>query len=117
MTATLLASQQDHATSEFLGPFFQELIKDIYKIKAKPITVKNPRANLVLERVHQVLANMLRTFELEEREIDEEDLLDRSVQSTYHTTLRATPGQLVFGRDMVFNIAHEANWKEIQTRK
>ena len=27
---------------------------------------------------------------------------------------QATPGQLVFGRDMVFNIAHEAIWKDIQ---
>ena len=110
--------------SEFIGPSFQELIKDVYQLKAKPTTVKNPQANSVLERIHQVLANMLRTFELEERDINEEDpwtgilnAVGWAVRSTYHTTLRATPGQLVFGRDMVFNIAHEANWKDIQDRK
>ena len=110
--------------SEFIGPSFQELIKEVYQIKVKPTTVKNPQANSILERIHQVLGNMIRTFELEERDINEDDpwtgILNAvawAVRSTYHTTLRATPGQLVFGRDMVFNIAHEANWKEIKDRK
>jgi hypothetical protein len=31
--------------------------------------------------------------------------------------LKATPGQLVFGRDMIFNIRHEADWQLIQERK
>ena len=35
--------------SEFIGPSFQELIKDVYKIKAKPTLLKNPQANSVLE--------------------------------------------------------------------
>ena len=34
-----------------------------------------------------------------------------AVQSTFHTTLQQTPGQLVFGRDMIFNIKHKANWE------
>ena len=55
----------DHG-SEFIGPLFQELIKDVYQIKTKPITAKNPQAYSVLERIYQVLANMPRTFELEE---------------------------------------------------
>jgi hypothetical protein len=36
-----------------------------YGIKHKPTTVKNPRANGILERVHQVLGLMLRTAELD----------------------------------------------------
>jgi hypothetical protein len=39
------------------------------------------------------------------------------VQSTFNTTLRSTPGQLVFGRDMIFNTKHEANWEFITKRK
>jgi hypothetical protein len=35
-----------------------------YGIKHKPTTVKNPQANAILERLHQVLAQMLRTAEL-----------------------------------------------------
>ena len=86
--------------------------------------VKNPQANSILERIHQVLGNIICTFELEERDIDKDDpwmgILNAvawAVRSTYHTTLQATPGQLVFGRDMVFNKAHEANWKEIKDCK
>jgi hypothetical protein len=40
-----------------------------------------------------------------------------AIRSTYHTTLRATPCQLVFGRDMIHNIAFRANWDQIQKRK
>ena len=40
-----------------------------------------------------------------------------AVRSTYHTTLQSTPGQLVFGRDMILNVTHEANWEYIRSRK
>jgi hypothetical protein len=36
-----------------------------YGIKRKPTTVKNPQANAILERLHQVLAQMLHTAELD----------------------------------------------------
>jgi hypothetical protein len=41
----------------------------------------------------------------------------RAIRSTYHTSLQATPCQLVFGRDMIHNIASRANWDQIQKRK
>jgi hypothetical protein len=40
-----------------------------------------------------------------------------SIRSTYHTTLQATSCQLVFGRDMIHNIAFRANWDWIQKIK
>jgi hypothetical protein len=40
-----------------------------------------------------------------------------AVQSTFHTTLQNAPGQLVFGRDMILNVKHEANWENILVRK
>jgi hypothetical protein len=40
-----------------------------------------------------------------------------AVRSTFHTTLKNTPGQLVFGRDMILNVKHEANWEFIRQRK
>jgi hypothetical protein len=39
-----------------------------------------------------------------------------AIRSTYHTTLKATPGQLVFGRDMLLPIRFKANWAEIKAR-
>jgi hypothetical protein len=40
-----------------------------------------------------------------------------AIRSTYHTTLQATPGQLVFGRDMVLNVQHSTDWTAIKARK
>jgi transposase InsO family protein len=100
------------------------MIKNDYGIKAKPITVRNPQANAIVERVHQVIGNIIRTFELEHNYIDETDpwkgILSATafaIRSTYHTTLQSTPGQLVFGRDMILNIKHVANWEFIRARK
>ena len=40
-----------------------------------------------------------------------------AVRATYHTTLQASPMQLVFGRDAILNIKYVANWEHIQQRK
>jgi transposase InsO family protein len=110
--------------SEFIGKDFQSMIKNDYGIKGKPITVRNPQANAIVERVHQVIGNIIRTFELESNYLDEDDpwkgILSATafaVRSTFHTSLQSTPGQLVFGRDMIFNIQHTANWEYIKQRK
>jgi hypothetical protein len=39
------------------------------------------------------------------------------VWSTYHRTLQKTPGQLVFGWDMIFNVQHTSNWEYIRQHK
>ena len=43
--------------------------------------------------------------------------LHLQVKSMCHTTLKKTPGQLVSGRDMIFNIKHIANWEYIRQNK
>jgi hypothetical protein len=41
-----------------------------------------------------------------------------AVHSTYHTTLQSTPGQLVFGRDLIWDKYHAAaDWQYIKQRK
>ena len=40
-----------------------------------------------------------------------------AVRATYHTTLQASPMQLVFGRDDILNIKHVADWEHIRQRK
>jgi hypothetical protein len=100
------------------------MLKNDYGIKRKPITVRNPQANAIVERVHQVIGDIIRTFELQDNYLDEDNpwkgILNATafaVRSTYHTTLQKTPGQLVFGRDMIFNVEHTANWEYIRQRK
>ena len=38
-------------------------------------------------------------------------------RATYHTTLQASPIQLVFGQDAILNIKHVADWDHIWQRK
>ena len=109
--------------TEFLREF-TEMIKDDYGIEKKGTTVQNPQANAILERIHQTLGNILRTFELHKSEHNIGDPWDGvlaaamfALRATYHTTLKATPSQLVFGRDAITNIMFEANWEEIKAQK
>jgi hypothetical protein len=43
---------------------FQSLC-DSFGLKCKPTSVKNPQANAILERIHQTIANMMHTAELD----------------------------------------------------
>jgi hypothetical protein len=91
-------------------------------------TAYHPQANAIIERVHKIDNYILRSFDLdknhenlEEQEDNQFDYFLHStawvIRSTYHTTLQATPCQLVFGRDMTHNIAFRANWDRIQKAK
>ncbi len=107
--------------SEFSAEFV-ELLQS-YGIKNKPTTIKNPQANAFIERTHQVIANALRTMELEKRSIDDSSFaaicanVVFGMRATYHTELQATPAQIVFGRDMVINASYLADWKAIASRR
>jgi hypothetical protein len=85
--------------------------------------VKNPRANGILERVHQVLGQMLHTAELDMANSvtpnDVDVFLDKpawAICSTYHTVLKASPGAVIFRRDMLFDILFVADWHKIGER-
>jgi hypothetical protein len=40
-----------------------------------------------------------------------------AIRASYHSTLQATPSQIVFGRDMLCNLESVINWKETSSRK
>jgi len=40
-----------------------------------------------------------------------------ALRSTYHTTLQATPMQLIFSRDTMLNIKFQADWQLIKQLK
>ena len=40
-----------------------------------------------------------------------------AMRGTYHTTLQATPAQLVFGRDMIYPIEYVAEWDVLRKNK
>ncbi len=67
---------------------------------------------------------MLRIKDLQTHEFDDFDPWSEllasmawAICSTHHTTLKATPSQLVFGRDMLLNVKFIADWESIRLRK
>ena len=89
------------------------------------ITTRNPQANAILERTHQTIGNMIRTWQLPTRDDVEVDdpftglltAIAHAVRSTVHTTMGATPSQLVFGRDSILNKPFTPDWDKIREKK
>ena len=86
--------------------------------------LKIKQDNSILERVHQVVANMLRCKNIPDLNVDSEDpwtdLLTSvafSIRSTHHSTLDATPVQLIYVRDMILPIQHTTECEYIHTHK
>ena len=75
--------------------------------------------------VHQTLGNLIRSFQLQDKPYYDPDdpwggilvAIAFALRSTYHTTLQAMPGQLIFGRDMVLNVQHLTDWTAIKACK
>ena len=100
------------------------MVTNDYGIKQKPSSVRNSQSNAIIERIHQMISNILQSFDLTQIELDKDDLFSGilaammfATRATYHTTLQATPTQLVFGRHAILNSTFEANWKYIKDRK
>jgi hypothetical protein len=67
---------------------------------------------------------MLRTFENDDSDLPPMmpfssfiSAASWTIPSAYHTMLQATPGQLVFRRDMLLLIPFRADWAQIKLRK
>ena len=67
------------------------MIEQEYGIKTKPDSPGNPHANKTIERIHQVIENIVQTYNLQETYVDDSDLwvgilsaAAFSIQITYH---------------------------------
>ena len=108
--------------NEFLGYQFQQHLQ-CYHIHSKVSTVKNPQSNAVAERLHQTVTNILCSTlyaNPPDNQLEAELLVDTALQkatyamrATVHTTLKATPGSLVYHRDMILNIPVVADLLDI----
>jgi hypothetical protein len=69
--------------------------------------------------------NLIRSFQLQDKPYYDPDdpwagilmAVAFTLHSTFHTTLRAMPGQLVFSRDMILNVQHLTDWTAIKKCK
>ena len=92
------------------------MITNAYGIMVKPITSRNPQANVILERLHQTISNILRTFKEQNMVLDDENLWDGilaftmfALRATVHTTTPYTPAQLIFERNSIINRRNQVN--------
>jgi len=76
----------------------------------------------MIERCHKTLHNMIRSAQIKDRR-DLDSLLGfkgvlaacrKAMNSAVHTAARATPTQLVFGRDAMLNASFQADWQFIR---
>ena len=86
----------------------------VWFVNPIPITVKNPRANAIVERMHQVLGDMLRVQLASTHAKDDpvKDLTSAAayaMRATVHGVTKYTPSQLVFAKDMILRTTVEAN--------
>jgi len=103
--------------TKFVGQEFQELLQS-YGIKPVPTTVRNPRSNGVVERVHLTMGDMLQmmTFRGADWFQDMQRSLDAvawAVHTTINPNIKYSPCHLAFNQDMIFCQAIKVDWEAI----
>jgi hypothetical protein len=107
-----------------MGDFARMVAKD-YDIERKGSFVGNPQVNAIIERIHQTIGIIICTFEIQNSDdLDENypwsgflSATMFAIRATFHTTLQATPAQLVFGREAIMYTKFEANWHLIKIKQ
>ena len=95
-----------------------------FDIKPVLTSFNNPQVNAPVERLHQVILNMLVTKDIDNKVFDHtypwvetQVYIAWVIRSPYHRTIMATLGQAVFGRDMFFNLASIMDWRVVTAEK
>lgn len=112
--------------TEFTGYAFQQLLLS-YGIRNVEATTRNPQANAICERMHQTVANILRTVLYShppQNLNDANQILDNALATCVHvtrcsvnSTLQNSPGAIVFQRDMLIDVPLLADLAVIRDRR
>ena len=81
---------------------FSKMCHNEYGLKRKHIPTRNPQSNAIIKRIHRTTGNIIRTFDVSSIVNNDpwSGILAATMfaaRATYHTTLQASPMQLVFG--------------------
>ena len=86
--------------SEFIGlDIRKSLIETEFWITAKPSTLGNPMPKAILERIHQVQGNLVRTFNIQYTYVDENDTWTGILAASAFAILSTTHRQKCIFRD------------------
>ena len=77
-----------------------------------------------MDKIHQIILNILVTKDLDEKFFEHVDPWDETlasivwaIRASYDRTKMATPGQVVFGIYIIFNLASVVEWQAITAAK
>jgi transposase InsO family protein len=111
---------------EFMGYAFQQMLLR-NQIQQGTAASKNPQANAICERMHQVVGNSLRvlsTMNPPAGITEANQLVDTAIanamfahRAAYSSALKTTPGGLAFGHDMIMSIPLIADLQMIQAHR
>ncbi|OWZ11464.1 Pol Polyprotein [Phytophthora megakarya] len=76
-----------------------------------PTTTRNPQANGIIEPLHRVVSDKMRTQQIVTQG-DWENFLQNStftLKESVHSMLGVSPAQATFGRDMIFDVEHSTD--------
>ena len=100
------------------------LIENKYGIKTMSDTPRNSQATTIIQRIHQVLGNLVHTYSLQETYVDDAYPWMGTIMSAvltvlyiYRRTKGKSPYQLVFSQYMILPIKHAADWRYIRHHK
>ena len=106
-----------------MGWAFKQKLAD-HNIQWKLVTAQNPQANGIVERMHQVIANVLRIIMQTTHVADYDpasNIMDNALATCMHVhqcavnrTLMTFPKALVYGRDMFLDVPVIADLMTIQ---
>eukprot|EP00957_Ditylum_brightwellii_P117941 8996079-Ditylum_brightwellii.AAC.1 len=68
---------------------FTKMVVSDYGVKKKQITARNPQAKGIIERIHQTIGKMIRSFEVHSISVDEKDPWTGAIRAVRFAT-RAT---------------------------
>ena len=99
------------------------MIKD-FDFKPVLTSANKPQASAPVDRVHQVILNILVTKDLDNKVLNYIDpwvetlsYIAWAIRASYYRTIFATPGQTAFGIDMLFNLESVIDWRVATTVK
>ena len=102
---------------EFIGSEFQEMLQS-YGIRPVPTTVKNPRAQAVVERMQLLLGEQLRAKIFEEDFAQDLDTIVQAcaygIRATSPSRFPYSPCEMAFGRDILFRQQVMVNWELVK---
>ena len=112
--------------NEFIGPEFLQMLQR-NNITSVPITVKNHQSNAVVERLHQTPKTTIAVSLQENPPVSYEEVSSLiqckcvaaqfSIRATIHSQIKSSPGEMAFGRHVLYPFSKQIDWKQILNRK